>query len=78
MTVSIMYKVAGIVALFTTICKVALSLGVEYNVIQFVAANAAFFYGVATGVAVASLSRNLWVVMAIVILVFVLLKYVGW
>lgn len=75
---NIMTKVAGIVALIATACKIALSLGISHEIINFVAFNSAFFYGLAAGIAVSSLSKNVTLVFVVIVAVFILLKYVGW
>jgi hypothetical protein len=75
---NIMFRMAGIVALFTTIVTIISRIwGAAPSVIHFIAQNSPFFYGVALGIGVAGLTRNLWLILIAIGAGFVLLKWVG-
>jgi len=75
---NIMFRVAGIVALFTTVVTIISRLWeTAPSVIHFIAQNSPFFYGVALGIGVAGFTRNLWLVLIAIASGFILLKWVG-
>ena len=75
---NIMFRVAGIVALFTTIVTIISRLwGTAPSVIHFIAQNASFMYGVALGIGIGAFTRNLWIILLTIAAGFFLLKYVG-
>jgi uncharacterized membrane protein YoaK (UPF0700 family) len=47
------------------------------DLIKYVAAHSAFFYGVAAGVAISGTTKKLWLILPVVAAVYLLLSYVG-
>ena len=74
---NLMLKVGGLAALFVTICKVIVALGIALPVVGFVAGYSSFFYGLAVGIIAASLTRNLWLILLAIAGVFILLTVAG-
>ena len=68
---NILWKVGGLVALATTICKVLLGLGIILPASEFIAANSSFFYGLAGGIIIASFTKNLWFIMITIAGIFI-------
>ena len=71
-----MMKIGGLFAFFVTICKVITQFAVV-PIVGFIAAHSSFFYGLAVGIMVAGLTRNLWLILIAIAAVFILLVYVG-
>jgi hypothetical protein len=72
------FKLGSVMALLTTILKVVSNLGwVSHPIVDFVAANSAFFYGLAVGVVVSGLTRRLVLILLAVAGVYVLLRFAG-
>lgn len=74
---NLLFKVAGAFALFVTICRVLVGIGASLPIVGVVAAHADFCLGLAAGIAVAGLTRKLWVVIVAIAAVYFLLVYVG-
>ena len=75
---NIMFRLAGVVALLTTIITIISKVwSAAPSVIHFVAQNTPFFYGVALGIGIAGFTRNLWLILIAIGAGFVLLKWVG-
>lgn len=74
---NLMFKIAGIFALFITISKIIVALGFVLPVIGFVAVNSSFMYGIAAGIGVAALSKNIWLMFLTIGAVYVLLTVAG-
>lgn len=73
-----MFKVGGFFAFVITVITIIAKLWADApGLIAFIAQNSSFFYGLAAGIVVAGLSRNIWLILIVIAAVFLLLRYVG-
>lgn len=74
---NVLVRLGGFFALFVTICKIIVALAGDVAVLGFIAAQSSFFYGLAGGIVIAGISRNLWIILLTIAGIFILLTYVG-
>jgi hypothetical protein len=73
-----MVKAGGGFAFAITIITIIAKLWTDApSLVAFIAQNSGFFYGLAAGIAVAGLSKNIWLILIVIAAVFLLLRYVG-
>jgi hypothetical protein len=75
---NVAFRAGGILALAVTLAKIASKFWqAAPEVVKFVASNSSFFLGMAFGIAVAGLTRNLWAILLAITAGFIILKWVG-
>ncbi|KUO40649.1 MAG: hypothetical protein APZ16_04530 [Candidatus Hadarchaeum yellowstonense] len=75
---NVLFKLGSLLALFTTVAKIVANMGwISHPVLTWIAANAAFLYGLAVGLAVAGLTRKIVLILLAITGVYIVLKLWG-
>jgi hypothetical protein len=76
--VNVLFKLGSLLALFTTVAKIVANMGwISHPVLTWIAANTAFVYGLAVGIAVAGLTRKIVLILLAIAGVYIVLKIWG-
>lgn len=75
---NVLFKLGSLLALFTTVAKIVANMGwISHPVLTWIAANMAFVYGLAVGIAVAGLTRKIVLILLAIAGVYIVLKIWG-